>query len=199
MADIKTRRVLTREHILPIADYAKIRREKRREVSELKKRRRVEVGPFATFYFENYDTMWQQVQEMLYIEKGGEDQVEDEIAAYNPLIPQGNNLVATVMLEIDDPARRSNVLARLGGIEDHLFLEVEGERLAGKPDPSRENTTADGKASSVQFIWFPFTAGQIGTFKAAGARIIVGFDHPNYAHMAVMPEMVRAALAEDFD
>jgi hypothetical protein len=199
MADTKTCRALTREHILSIADYAKIRREKRREVSELKKRRRVEVGPFATFYFENYDTMWQQVQEMLYIEKGGEDQVEDEIAAYNPLIPQGNNLVATVMLEIDDPARRATVLARLGGIEDHIFLEVEGERVAGKPDPSRENTTPDGKASSVQFIWFPFTAGQIGKFKAVGARIIVGFDHPNYAHMAVMPETVRSALAEDFD
>jgi hypothetical protein len=143
--------------------------------------------------------MWQQVQEMLYIEKGGEDQVKDEIAAYNPLIPQGNNLVATVMLEIDDPARRATVLARLGGIEDHIFFEVEGERVAGKPDPSRENTTPDGKASSVQFIWFPFTVGQIGKFKAAGARIIVGFDHPNYAHMAVMPETARSALAEDFD
>ena len=199
MADTKTRRILTRKHILPFADYAKIRREKRREVSELKKRRRVEVGPFATFYFENYDTMWHQIQEMLYIEKGGEDQVEDEIAAYTPLIPQGNNLVATVMLEIDDPARRATVLARLGGIEDHIFFEVENERVAGRPDPSRENTTPDGKASSVQFIWFPFTPGQIGKFKAAGARVIVGFDHPNYAHMAVMPETVRAALAEDFD
>ena len=91
MTATNTRRALTREHILPIADYAKIRREKRRQISELKKRRRVEVGPFATFYFENYDTMWQQVQEMLYIEKGGEDQVEDEIAAYSPLIPQGTN------------------------------------------------------------------------------------------------------------
>lgn len=199
MADTKTRRALIREHILPIADYAKIRRERRREVSELKKRRRVEVGPFATFYFENYDTMWQQVQEMLYIEKGGEDQVEDELAAYNPLIPQGNNLIATVMLEIDDSARRATVLARLGGVEERIFLEVEGERVAGRPDPSRENTTPDGKASSVQFVWFPFTAAQISKFKAAGARVIVGFDHPNYAHMAVMPETVRAALAEDFD
>ena len=199
MTDTKTRRALTREHILPTAEYASIRREKRREVSELKKRRRVEVGPFATFYFENYATMWQQVHEMLYIEKGGEDQIEDEITAYNPLIPQGNNLVATVMLEIDDPARRGTVLARLGGVEDHIFLDVEGERVAGKPDPSRENTTPDGKASSVQFVWFPFSAGQISKFRTPGARVIVGFDHPNYAHMAVMPEAVRVALAEDFD
>jgi hypothetical protein len=199
MAEAKTRRALTREHILPMPDYAKIRREKRSEVSELKKRRRVEVGPFATFYFESYDTMWQQVHEMLYIEKGGEDQIEDELAAYNPLIPKGNELVATIMLEIDDPARRANVLARLGEIEDHIFLDVAGERVAGKADPSRENTTPDGKASSVQFVWFPFSAAQIAKFKAPGARVIVGFDHPNYAHMAVMPETVRATLAEDFD
>ena len=199
MADAKTRRALTREHILPVSDYAKIRREKRREASELKKRRRVEVGPFATFYFENYDTMWQQVHEMLYIEKGGEDQIEDELAAYNPLIPRGNELVATVMLEIDDPARRATVLARLGGIEAHIFLDVDGDRIAGKPDPSRENTTADGKASSVQFVWFTFAPAQIAKFKKPGVGVIVGFDHPNYGHMAVMPNTVRAALAEDFD
>ncbi|HWB48779.1 MAG TPA: DUF3501 family protein [Stellaceae bacterium] len=198
MADTETRRVLTREHVLPMAEYVKIRREKRREVSELKKRRRVEVGPFATFYFENFDTMWQQVHEMLYIEKGGEDQITDELAAYNPMIPQGQELVATIMLEIDDPARRANVLARLGGIENHVFLEVEGERIAGNPDPSRENTSPDGKASSVQFVWFPFTPPQIAKFRKSGARIIVGFDHPNYAHMAVMPEPVRSTLAEDF-
>lgn len=199
MSDAKTRRVLTRDDIMPIVEYGKVRRERRREVSELKKRRRVEVGPFATFYFENYETMRQQVHEMMFVEKGGEAQIEDELAAYNPMIPQGHELVATVMLEIDDPARRATVLARLGGIEKHIFLELNGERIAGKPDPTRENTSPDGKASSVQFIWFPFTPAQIGRFKIAGTRVVVGFDHPNYAHMAVMPEAVRAALAEDFD
>jgi hypothetical protein len=108
-------------------------------------------------------------------------------------------LVATVMLEIDDPARRATVLGRLGGIEDHVFLEVAGERIAGEPDTTRENTSPDGKASSVQFIWFRFTPAQIAHFKAPGARVVAGFDHLNYAHMAVMPETVRAALAEDFD
>jgi hypothetical protein len=199
MAETKTNRALTREDIMPIADYGKIRRERRQAVSELKKRRRVEVGPFATFYFENYETMWQQIHEMLFVEKGGEDQIADELAAYNPMIPQGTELIATVMLEIDDPARRATVLARLGGIEDHIFLEVAGERIAGKPDLSRENTSPDGKASSVQFVWFHFTPAQIASFKAQGVRIVAGFDHPNYAHMAVMPEPVRAALAEDFD
>jgi len=193
------KRKLTRDDILATADYGKIRRERRQATSELKRRRRVEVGPFATFYFENYATMWQQVHEMLYVEKGGEAQIEDELAAYNPMIPQGSELVATVMLEIDDPARRATVLARLGGIEDRFFLEFEGERIAGKPDLSRENTSPDGKASSVQFVWFPFTSIQAARFKAHGVRVVVGSDHPNYAHMAVMPEPVRAALAEDFD
>ncbi len=199
MAEAKTRRALTREDILPLAEYAKTRRERRQTVSELKKRRRVEVGPFATFYFENYDTMWQQIHEMLYVEKGGEDQIADELAAYNPMIPQGNELIATVMLEIDDPARRATVLSRLGGIENHIFMELDGARIAGKPDTSRENTSPDGKASSVQFIWFAFDPAQIARFKSPGTRVVVGFDHPNYAHMAVTPEPVRAALSEDFD
>jgi hypothetical protein len=199
MSDITTKRVLTREDIMPIAEYGEIRRERRQAVSELKKRRRIEIGPFATCYFENYETMWQQVHEMLYVEKGGEDQIMDELTAYNPMIPQGNELIATVMLEIDDQARRTTVLARLGGIEDHIFLEIDGERIAGKPDTSRENTSPDGKASSGQFVWFAFVPAQIAKFKTPGARIIAGFDHPNYAHMAVMPEQVRAALAEDFD
>jgi hypothetical protein len=199
MTDAKTKLMLTREEILPMVEYGKIRREQRQAISELKKRRRVEVGPFATFYFENYDTMWQQVHEMLYVEKGGDDQITDELEAYNPMIPQGKELVATVMLEIADPARRATMLARLGGIEDHIFIEIEGERISGKPDPTRENTSPDGKASSVQFIWFPFAGAQIAKFKTAGTRVLVGLDHPNYAHMAVMPEAVRAALAEDFD
>lgn len=193
------KRALTRDAILPIEAYAKTRRERRQAIGELKRRRRVEVGPFATFSFENYETMWQQVHEMLYVEKGGEAQIAEELAAYNPMIPQGDELVATVMLEIDDPARRASVLARLGGIEDHVFLEVAGERIAGRPDPDRENTSPEGKASSVQFVWFPFTPQQIAGFKTPETRVLVGFDHASYAHMAVMPEPVRAALADDFD
>ena len=195
----KTRHRLTRADILPLDEYVKIRRQRRSEISEIKKRRRVEVGPLATFYFENFDTMWQQVQEMLYIEKGGEAQIEDELAAYNPLIPQGSELVATVMFEIDDPVRRARELSRLGGVENHAFIEVGGDRVRGEPDPTRENTSPDGKASSVQFLRFPFSPGQVAAFKAPGARILVGFDFTNYGHMAAIPEPVRAALSEDFD
>ena len=198
-AATSTRRQLTRADILPQAEYAKIRRDKRREITELKKRRRVEVGPFATFYFENFTTMWQQVHEMLHIEKGGEEQIADELAAYNPLIPQGSELVATVMFEIEDPARRARELARLGGIEHRAFIEVNAERIHGEADPTRENTSPEGKASSVQFLRFAFSPPQVAAFKAPGARVLVGFDHPNYGHIAVLSEPVRAALAEDFD
>ena len=194
----KTRRELTRADIMPLADYGAVRRERRRAITELKRQRRLEVGPYATFYFENYDTMWQQVQEMLYIEKGGEAQIKDELSAYNPLIPKGSELVATIMFEIDEPARRARELARIGGVENTVFLEIAGDRIAGEADPTRENTSPDGKASSVQFVRFPFSAEQISAFRMAGARILAGFDHPNYGHHAVMPEAVRAALAEDF-
>jgi hypothetical protein len=193
------KRQLTRDDILPPAEYAAMRSEQRKRITEIKRHRRVEVGLFATFYFENYETMRHQVQEMLHIERGGEAQIEDELAAYNPLIPQENELVATVMFEIDDPARRASVLARLGGIEDHVFLDIAGRRIRGEPDPTRENTSPEGKASSVQFLRFPFTDDQIASFKTPGAQAIAGFDHPNYGHMAVLPEPVRAALAEDFD
>ena len=201
MSDIPARnkRQLTRQTILPFAEYAAIRHEQRRHIAEIKRQRRVEVGPFATFYFENYDTMRHQVQEMLHIEKGGESQIDDELAAYNPLIPQGAELVATVMFEIDDPTRRAATLARLGGIEHRVFLDVAAERTRGEADPTRENTSPEGKASSVQFIRFPFTERQIVQFKTPGARVIAGFDHPSYEHMAVLPEPVRAALAADFD
>ncbi len=193
------RRRLEHADILPLAEYAAVRRQRRRETTEMKKRRRLEIGPYVTFYFENFATMWQQVQEMLYIEKGGDAQINDELLAYNPLIPQGYELIATVMIEIDDPVRRGSVLARLGGIEDTAFIEVAGARVRGEADPTRENTSPDGKASSVQFIRFPFAEPEIAAFKVPQSRVLVGFDHADYGHLAVMPEPVRAALAEDFD
>ncbi len=195
----RARRQLSRADILPIEEYVKIRRQRRSEISELKKRRRIEIGPFATFYFENFDTMWQQVHEMLYIEKGGEAQIADELAAYNPLIPQGGELVATVMFEIADPTRRARALAQLGGLENHAMIEcaIGGGRVRGEADPTRENTSPEGKASAVQFIRFALAPQQVAAFKAPGGRIVVGFDHPQYGHMATLPETVRAALAED--
>ncbi len=190
---------ITRDDIMAMDDYAKVRRERRGEAVALKRNRRMEVGPVAAFYFENYATMWHQVHEMLHIERGGEEQIADELAAYNPLIPQGRELVATVMFEIDDEARRRTFLAKLGGIEETAFLRFAGEVVTGVPETDVDRTTAAGKASAVQFIHFPFTDDQVEKFRAAGTEVVIGFDHPQYSHMAVMSDAVRAALAEDFD
>jgi hypothetical protein len=185
--------------ILPLAEYAKVRAERRRLITEFKRNRRLEVGPFATFYFESYETMLHQVNEMLFIEKGGPAQIPDELAAYNPLIPQGAELVATVMFEIDDPIRRERVLANLGGVEHTAFVRVGGDTIRSQAEDDQERTREDGKASSVQFMRFPFTVAQIAAFKSGTGDVIVGFDHPNYGHMAVMSPAVRTALARDFD
>jgi len=185
--------------IVPLSQYAPQRAERRKRMAELKKNRRLEVGPFATFYFESYDTMLHQVHEMLFIEKGGAEQLPDELAAYNPLIPQGSELVATVMFEIDDPLRRARVLASLGGVEDKAFIRLGADTIRGVSEEDQERTREDGKASSVQFIRFPFTPSQIVAFRGSGGDVIVGFDHANYGHMAVMPPAVRQALAQDFD
>jgi len=192
------KRQVTRADILPAAEYADVRKKRRAEIVALKKNRRLEVGPFATFYFECYETMLAQIHEMLFIERGGEEQIQGELDAYNPLIPKGEELVATVMFEIDDPLRRARVLARLGGVEEAAFIEVAGERIRGKAEEDQDRTSAEGKASSVQFIRFGFTKAQIEKFRAAGAQVLVGFDHPEYGHLAVMPEPVREALAKDF-
>ncbi len=189
---------LTKADILDMSDYAKVRKERRAEMVAIKKHRRVEVGPFATFYFENYDTMCHQVHEMLYIERGGDQQVEDELAAYNPLIPNGHELVATVMFEIDDPARRGRVLGRLGGVEETAFLRFGPHKIAGQPEADVDRTSAAGKASAVQFIHFPFTAEQVAALRDTGdADVVLGFGHPEYSHMAVMADAVRRRLVED--
>jgi hypothetical protein len=185
--------------ILPSSEYGKLRGERRRQMAEIKRVRRMEVGPFATFYFESYETMLHQVHEMLFIEKGGPEQILDELAAYNPLIPQGSELVATIMLEIDDPLRRERALATLGGIEHKAFMRVGGELVRGVPEEDQERSREDGKASSVQFVHFPFTSADIRAFRSGEGDVIVGFDHPGYSHMAVMPPVVRQALAADFD
>ncbi len=185
--------------IMPMADYAKVRAERKRETAALKQRRRVPVGPFVTFYFENYETMWLQVHEMLHIEQGGEEQIADELAAYNPLIPDGRELTATFMIEIDDPDRRRRELGRLGGIEETAFLRFAGEEVRGIPEQDQDRTTAEGKASSVQFVHFRFTPEQIARFRAGGMEVTLGLDHPNYRHMAMLPEPVRAELAGDFE
>ncbi len=193
-----SKHALTIADIVPTAEYAPKRTEHRRRIAARKRNRRVEIGPHITFYFECWDSMWLQVQEMLYIEKGGAEQVADELEAYNPLIPKGNELVATFMIEIDDPNRRRRILSGLGGIEETAFIRVGGEMVRCRPESDQDRTSAEGKASSVQFVHFPFTPDQIAAFSSEGAEVVLGFDHPAYRHMTIIPEAVRAELTGDF-
>ena len=192
----ETQRKIVPEDLLPAHEYDFQRKRLKANLIPMKKLRRVEVGPFATFYFENYATMWLQVQEMLRIEKGGAEQVPGELEAYNPLIPQGDELIATMMLEIEDANRRNTVLLTLGGIEETVFLEIGGETAKATPTEYDDRTTADGKTSSVHWLRFKLTKEQIARFLTV--RVVLGLSHRNYGHMAVLTDETKAALAKDF-
>lgn len=193
----KEARRITREDLLSYADFAAERQPRRAALMPVKKLRRIGVGPYATFYFENYDTMLFQVQEMLHIERGGEEQVADELAAYNPLIPQDSELVATMMLEIEDEHRRAHVLARLTHIEKHAFLQVGNEKVYAVAEEDVDRTAEDGKTSSVHFLHFPMSDAQCAAFKDGSAAIMLGFDHAEYAHLAPISNDSRTELASD--
>ena len=190
---------ITRADLLSMERYAETRQAERARLAKIKRHRRLDVGPFASFYFENYDTMWWQIHEMLHIEKGGEAQIADELAAYNPLIPNGAELVATLMLEIEDPVRRPRILAELGGIEHAATLSFADETIAALAEEDAERSTPGGRTSAVHFLHFPFTESQRALFREAGTQVVLGVSHEKYAHGAVMPEAVRQALCEDFD
>ena len=189
-------RKITADDLLPLKEYEQQRKTLKQNLIPMKKLRRVEVGPFATFYFENYATMWLQVMEMLRIEKGGDEQVPGELAAYNPLIPQGDELIATMMLEIEDAGRRAKVLLGLGGIEESVFIEIGGETVQATPTEYDDRTTADGKTSSVHWLRFKLTPQQIARFRTE--KVVIGLSHRNYGHMAVLSDDTKAALASDF-
>ena len=194
----EAQRRITPADILSPGEYDQQRKSLKANLIPMKKLRRSEVGPFATFYFENYATMWLQVQEMLRIEKGGAQQVPGELAAYNPLIPQGDELIATLMLEIEDETLRNAVLLTLGGIEETVFLEIGGDVIRATPTEYDDRTTADGKTSSVHWLRFKLAADQIAHFKNGTERVVLGVSHPHYGHMAVLSAEARTALAKDF-
>ncbi|NQV57004.1 MAG: DUF3501 family protein [Rhodospirillales bacterium] len=193
-----TKTEITPDDILAPDAYEAVRASKRSEMVGKKKNRRLHVGPDATFYFENFDTILYQIQEMLRVEKGGGAQLADELEAYNPLVPNGQELVATVMFEIDDPDRRAQLLGVLGGVEEMMTIDLGDDVITSDPESDVDRTNAAGKASSVQFVHFKFTADQIQKFCAPDARVLVGINHPQYGHMTVVPEEIRAALAGDF-
>ena len=191
-------KLLTQDDILSMAEFSKIRRTKRRELIAAKQNRRVPVGPDATFYFENRDTIWFQIHEMLFIEQGGEEQIEGELEAYNPLIPNGRELVATLMFEIDDPARRARLLAELGGVEETVTLGFSEYVVVAQAEQDLDRTSANGKASSVQFLHFSFSDRQIDAFRDLRNQVVISVGHRSYGHMAVVPRATQSALGVDF-
>ena len=194
----KEKKEIQKSDIMPLDEYIKDRKELRKNIVNFKKNRRVALGPYATFYFESYETMLAQVQEMLYIEKGGDEQLHDELIAYNPLIPNGKELTATLMFEIDNPISRAAFLARVGGIEEMVFMKINGETVKGVPEEDVDRTSAEGKASSVQFIHFNFTDEQIEKFKSNDVDIELGMDHKEYSHTTKLSKENISSLSADF-
>ena len=195
----KEKREIQKQDIMPLDVYIKNRKELRKSIVSFKKDRRIALGPYATFYFENYETMLAQVQEMLYIEKGGDAQLKDELEAYNPLIPNGKELTATLMFEIDNPVSRSAFLSKVGGIEKKVFIKIDGEIVKAIPEEDVDRTSADGKASSVQFIHFKITDEQIQKFKSKNINVELGIDHKDYSHTTKLSLENINSLSADFN
>ncbi len=188
---------IKRDSLMSLETYARERPSFRAKVLEHKKKRTVRLGEHLTLQFEDELTIRYQVQEMLRIERIFEDQgIQGELDAYNPLIPDGSNWKATMLIEYPDVNERKRELARLIGVEDRMFVEVEGHARVyaiADEDLDREN---DEKTSAVHFVRFEFTPAMVSAIKA-GASVKVGCDHTNYpAHTTIAAESL-ASLAGD--
>lgn len=188
---------ITRESLLTLEAYSKIRKSSKAEAIAHRKRRSVHLGEHMTLQFEDEQTIRRQIQEMLHIEKiFDEEGILHEIEAYAPLVPDGSNWKATMLLEYPDPHERKRELARLIGVEDRMFVEVEGHpRVYAIADEDLDRENAE-KTSSVHFVRFEFTAPMRESIRA-GAAVKLGCDHTNYpAHVQIAPETL-ASLAGD--
>jgi hypothetical protein len=188
---------ITRDSLMTLEAYAKWRKEHKSEVIAHRKQRSVALGEHMTLLFEDETTIRYQIQEMLRVEKTfEEDAIQDELDAYAPLVPDGTNWKATMLIEYPDVNERQRELARLIGIEDRMFVEVEGHPRVyaiADEDLDREN---DEKTSAVHFVRFEFTPPMREAIKA-GAAVKLGCDHTNYpAHVTIAPETL-ALLAGD--
>ena len=194
----KAERLIKKEDLIPANIYSESRKQIRKDLVEFKKNRRIALGPYATFYFESFETMVAQVQEMLHIEKGGDEQLKDELIAYNPLVPNGKELIATLMFEIDNPISRGAFLGKVGGIEEKIFMKIDKEEIKAVPEADVDRTSAEGKASSVQFIHFKFSDDQINKFKIGNLSIELGINHKEYSHTTKLTEDNIKSLLADF-
>ena len=194
----KDKRQIEQSDLISADAYANSRKQIRKDLVEFKKNRRIALGPYATFYFESFETMLAQVQEMLYIEKGGEEQLKDELTAYNPLVPNGSELTATLMFEIDNPISRAAFLGKVGGIEEKIFMKIDGEIIKALPEEDVDRTSTEGKASSVQFIHFEINKEQVVKFKSLKANVELGIEHKDYAHVTKLTDDNIKSLSLDF-
>ena len=194
----KEKREIEKDDLMSVAAYSQTRKQIRKNTVEYKINRRIALGPYATFYFESFETMIAQVQEMLYIEKGGDEQLKDELIAYNPLVPNGRELTATLMFEIDNPVSRGAFLSKVGGIEEKIFMKIDDDIIKAAPEDDVDRTTAEGKASSVQFIHFKFNEDQIKKFKSNSTNIELGINHKEYTHTTKLTENNIKSLSADF-
>ena len=194
----KEKRQIEKTDLMLADAYAERRKQIRKDLVEFKRDRRVALGPYATFYFESFETMVAQIQEMLHIEKGGEEQLKDELIAYNPLVPNGKELTATLMFEIDNPISRGAFLGKVGGIEEKIFMKIDNESIKAVPEDDVERTSAEGKASSVQFIHFKFNDEQINKVKSGSVSIELGIDHKEYEHTTKLTKDNIKSLSADF-
>jgi len=199
MRELEMNMAISRDSLMSLETYAKSRKDFRAKVMAHKKNRTVHVGQHVTLIFEDELTIRYQIQEMLRIEKTFEEEgIQDELDAYTPLVPDGTNLKATMMIEYEDPAERKRELAKLRGIEDKVYLQIDGSDKVyaiADEDLEREN---EEKTSSVHFLRFEFEAPMIAALKK-GAALAVGIDHPAYRlRIDEVAPNVQTALVEDF-
>ena len=192
------KRIISLDDIISNEEYGNIRSSKRREMIEFKKFRRIDVGPVASLYFESRDTMIYQIQEMAYVEKITREELNEELASYNPLVPNGRELTATMMIEIDDPLRRKNFLSRLGGVEEKVKIVIGDIEIYADYEKDVDRTTSEGKASAVHFLHFKFNDELVEAFKNKENIIQIGIDHEAYGHLSIVSDRVREELAKEF-
>ncbi len=187
------------EDIYERKEYLNKRPQLRKQIVSRKRKRRVDVGPYVTLYFENRDTIVHQINEMVFIENGGNEQIEEEILAYKSLIPNGKELIATVMVEIDSPLKRAEVLSKMGGFEQTFSINIGNLSIKGKAELDVDRTTSDGKASSVQFVHFNFNNEEIQKFKDSNLKIELSINHEAYGHSTYLQAETQHELSLDFN
>ncbi|MBN9565664.1 MAG: DUF3501 family protein [Alphaproteobacteria bacterium] len=187
---------LSMNDIMPIEEYGQKRNEIRQKLRPFKNARRIAVGPYATVMFEHYDTIWHQVHEMLYVEKGGAEQIAGELEAYNPLMPTSSSITFTLMFEINNPVKRLEFLKSISQVDSHIYLNWGENSLQAHPIDELERTRDDGKTSAVHFLRFDFEVGSKQSFLSYGGDVLFAVRHENYFYVTALSKNLVESLKE---